>query len=81
MNLVPVTEFLVKSVVKEPDLVSVKQYDEDDTIVLEVLASSSDMPYLIGRGGNVASAIRTVVIAASFTEENRKKIKINFDSF
>ena len=81
MNLVPVTEFLVKSVVKEPDLVSVKQYDEDDTIVLEVLASSSDMPYLIGRGGSVASAIRTVVIAASFTEENRKKIKINFDSF
>lgn len=81
MNLVEVTEFLVKSVVKEPDLVSVTKYDEDDTVVLEVLASSSDMPYLIGRGGNIASAIRTIVIAASFNEENRKKIKINFDSF
>ena len=81
MNLVEVTEFLVKSVVKEPDLVSVTKYDEDDTVVLEVLASSSDMPYLIGRSGNVASAIRTIVIAASFNEENRKKVKINFDSF
>jgi hypothetical protein len=81
MNLVEVTDFLVKSVVKEPDLVSVTKYDEDDTIVLEVLVSSKDMPYLIGRSGNVASAIRTIVIAASFTEENRKKIKINFDSF
>lgn len=81
MNLVPVTEFLVKSVVKEPDLISVKQYDEDDAIVLEVLVSKDDMPYLIGRGGSVASAIRTVVIAASFTEKTRKKININFDSF
>ena len=81
MDLVPITEFLVKSAVKAPDLVSVKQYEEDENTVLEVLVSSSDMPYLIGRGGNVASSIRTIVIAASFTQKNRKKIKINFDSF
>ena len=81
MNLVEVTEFLVKSIVKEPDLVSVTKYDEDEETVIEVLVSSSDMPYVIGRSGSVASAIRTVVIAASFNEENRKKIKINFDSF
>ncbi len=81
MNLVPITEFLVKSVVKEPDLVSVKQYDENDTILLEVLASSSDMPYLIGKSGSVASAIRTIVIASSFTEEKRKKINVTFESF
>ena len=30
MNLVEVTEFLVKSVVKEPDLVSVTKYEEDE---------------------------------------------------
>ena len=81
MNLVPVTEFLVKSVVKQPDLVSVKQYDEEDEIVLEVLASKDDMPTLIGKQGVVASAIRTIVIAASCTEGNRKKIKINFEAF
>ena len=81
MNLVPVTEFLVKSVVKQPDLVSVKQYDEEDDIVREVLASKDDMPTLIGKQGVVASAIRTIVIAASCTEENRKKIKINFEAF
>ena len=81
MNLVPITEFLVKSVVKQPDLVSVKQYDEEDEIVLEVLASKDDMPTLIGKQGVVASAIRTIVIAASCTEENRKKLKINFEAF
>jgi len=82
MNLVPITEFLVKSVVKNPDLVSVKQYD-DEEILLEVLASSEDMPTLIGRQGSVASAIRTMVIAYSCNteEKNHKKIKITFDSF
>ena len=81
MNLVPVTEFLVKSVVKQPDLVSVKQYDEEAEIVLEVLASKDDMTTLIGKQWVVASAIRTIVIATSCTEENRKKIKINFEAF
>lgn len=82
MNLVPITEFLVKSVVKQPDMVSVRQYDDEEGLItLEVLASKDDMPSLIGKQGVVASAIRTLVIAASCTEEERKKIKINFDSF
>ena len=81
MDLVAVTEFLVKSVVKNPDLVSVKEYDEDDNISIEVLASSDDMAYLIGKQGSIASAIRTIVIAASCNSENRKKINITFDSF
>ena len=81
MNLVPVTEFLVKSVVKDTEMVSVKQYDDEDLITIDVLVASDDMPSLIGKQGSVASAIRTMVIAASFKEEIRKKIKINFDSF
>ncbi len=81
MDLVGITEFLVKSVVKQPDLISVKQYDDENVITLEVLVSSEDMPYLIGKQGTVASAIRTIVIASSFEENSRKKIEINFDSF
>lgn len=82
MNLVPITEYLVKSVVKEPDMVSVKQYDDEDGIItIDVIAASDDMPALIGKQGVVASAIRTIVIAASCTEQERKRIKINFDSF
>lgn len=81
MNFVPLTEFLVKSVVKKQDMVSVKQYEEDETISIEVLASKDDMPTLIGKQGSIASAIRTIVIAASSASENRKKINIKFDSF
>ena len=82
MNLVPITEFLVKSVVKNEDLVSVKQYDDEEGVIsLEVLADKDDMASLIGKQGSVASAIRTVVIASTFKEEERKRIRISFDSF
>ena len=67
-------------------ITSIMRYKEDNImakILLEVLASSEDMPTLIGRQGSVASAIRTMVIAYSCNteEKNHKKIKITFDSF
>ncbi len=80
MNLDLITEFLVKSVVKEKDMVSVKQYEEDELITIEVLASKDDMPSLIGKQGVIAKAIRTLVIASACTQENHKTIKINFNS-
>ncbi len=80
MNLDLITEFLVKSVVKNKEMVSVKQYEEDDLITIEVLASKDDMPSLIGKQGVIAQSIRTLVIAAACTNENHKKIKINFNS-
>lgn len=81
MNFVALTEFLVKSIVKEPDMVSVKQFeDEEDLITIQVLVSESDMGVVIGRGGKTANAIRTIVQAAS-SANNSSHIKINIDSF
>ena len=48
MDLVKLTEQLVKNLVKEPDMVSVKQFDDiDDVIVIQVLVNSSDMGLVI----------------------------------
>ena len=80
MNLVEVTEFLVKSVVKEPDLVSVSEFDEDEFKVIQVLVSNDDMPKVIGKDGSTINAIRTLVQSSSYVN-NDKKIKINVDSF
>ena len=78
--LVEVTEFLVKSLVTEPDLVSVKEYDDEDVITLEILVSSDDMGKVIGKDGKVASALRTLVRAVSY-KNTKKRININIDSF
>ena len=80
MNLVELTEFLVKSLVKDADKVSVKQFEtDDDSVLIEVLVDSDSMGAVIGKGGKMANAIRTIVQASSYVNEN-KRVKINIDS-
>ncbi len=81
MNLVGLTEFLVKSVVTDPDMVSVKQFEDDeDYITIQVLVDNSVIGSVIGKQGTIANAIRTIVQASSYAN-GLKKVKINIDSF
>ena len=81
MDLVALTEYLVKSIVKEKEMVSVKQFDDDeDYITIQVLVDSSDMGAVIGKDRVNANALRTLVQASSYIN-NLKKVKINIDSF
>lgn len=81
MDLVALTEYLVKSIVKEKDMVSVKQFEDDEEyITIQVLVDSSDMGAIIGKDGVNANALRTLVQASSYIN-GLKKVKINIDSF
>ena len=81
MDIVEYTLFLVKSIAKEPDMVSVKEIGSDeDFINLEVLVKDSDMGAVIGKSGQTATALRTMVQAYSYLHE-KKKVKLNIESF
>lgn len=81
MNIVEYAEFLVKSIAKEPDLVKVQIFESDeDTQILEIIVHESDMGTVIGKSGNTASALRTLIQAYAYLK-GLKKIKINIDSF
>ena len=81
MDLKEFTEYLVKSIAKEPDMVSVQQFGgEDDSTILEIIVHEDDMGTVIGRGGKMASAIRTLVQAHAYIL-GLNKVKINIDSF
>lgn len=82
MNLVQLTEFIVKSLVTDKESVSVKEFPSDDerTIIIQVLVSDADMGKVIGKSGKIANAIRTLVQASSSLKD-RKSVKINIDSF
>ena len=81
MDCVELVEFLIKSLVKNPESVSIKQFDsENDEIDIHVLVDKDEIGAVIGRGGAVANAIRTVVQAASYNSAN-KRVRINIDSF
>lgn len=79
--MVELTEYLVKSLVKKPDMVSVKKFDDGEEIVtIQVLVDKDDMGAVIGKGGMIANAIRTIVQASSYMN-NEPKVKIDIDSF
>ena len=82
MNLVEMTEYLVKQVVANPDQVTVKEFpsENEKEFVIEVLVDESDLGRVIGRNGNTAKAIRVLVQAASYLQDN-KRIKINIENF
>lgn len=82
MNLVALTEAIIKKIVSDPESVSIKEFDteEENTIQIEVLISSSDMGKVIGKNGKIINSIRTIVQAASSLEDN-KRVKINVDPY
>lgn len=81
MHLVELTEYLIKSLVKDPEMVSVKKFDdEEDVTTIQVLVNQDDMGAVIGRGGVTANAIRTIIQASAYINRD-KKVKINIDSF
>ena len=81
MDLVGLTSYLIKSLVKDPESVSVKQFEtEDDTILILVLVSSDEIGAVIGKNGKIANSIRTIVQASSYLND-KKRVKINIDSF
>ena len=74
MDLVKLTESIIKKLVADPDSVSVKEFttDEENTIQIEVLVSEDDMGKVIGRNGKIINSIRTIVQASSSIYDNKK---------
>ena len=82
MDLVKLTENIVKSLVVNVDAVSVKEFptDEENVMLIQVVVDSADMGRVIGKSGRTANAIRTLVQASSALFDN-KYIKIDIDNF
>ena len=80
MNTVEFTEYLVKELVTKPELVTVKEFEEETEKVIQILVSEDDMSKLIGKEGNTINAVRTIIQSAAYLN-NEKKVKINVDSF
>lgn len=77
MDLVKLTEYLIKNLVKDTDNVSVTMSDGNEKII-DVIVSESDMPTVIGRGGKVANSIRNIVQASAYVNDlGRVRINIS----
>jgi hypothetical protein len=69
-------EFLVRALVEQPDKVEVEEFEEEGDLVLEVTVAEDDLGRVIGRGGRIANAIRTVARAAGARDDRRVIVDI-----
>ena len=68
-NAVAVLEYLVQSVVDDPDAVEIEVDDDGRRPALNVTVGDGDMGRVIGKRGRVAQSIRTVTRAAAVKDE------------
>jgi hypothetical protein len=69
-------EFLVKALVEEPEAVVVEELEEEGDLVYEVTVADGDLGRVIGKGGRVANAIRTIAKAAAVRIDRRVIVDI-----
>jgi predicted RNA-binding protein YlqC (UPF0109 family) len=69
-------EFLARALVEDPDAVEVEEFEEDGDVVLEISVAEDDVGRVIGRGGRIANAIRTLAKAAAVREDRRVIVDI-----
>ncbi len=61
MSAPELVEFVARSLVDDPDGVSVEVHDEGGVTVIELHVAEDDMGKVIGRNGSVAKALRTLL--------------------
>jgi len=69
-------EFLVRALVEDPEAVVVEELEEDGDLVYEVTVAEDDLGRVIGKGGRVANAIRTIAKAAAVRIDRRVIVDI-----
>jgi uncharacterized protein len=69
-------EFLVKALVEDPSAVVVEELEEDGDLVYEISVAEEDLGRVIGKGGRIANAIRTIAKAAAVRLDRRVIVDI-----
>lgn len=69
-------EYVVKHLVDKPDEVHVNEVDGERTTVYELRVGAGDMGKIIGRRGQTAKSLRTILAAASAKKGKRAVLEI-----
>jgi predicted RNA-binding protein YlqC (UPF0109 family) len=69
-------EYLARRLVDNPDAVSVEEVEEDDALVIRLTVAPEDLGRVIGRGGRIARALRTLVRASGAHGDRRVLLEI-----
>ena len=68
--------YIARSLADYPDQVTVKEIDDGGDIIIQLHVAEEDMGRIIGKGGKVANAIRTLVRTAAARDRQRVQLEI-----
>ena len=71
-----VVEYLAKGLVDNPDEVRVTESEDGDRVVVRLDVAEGDWGKVIGKGGRIASSIRSLVKVAAVREDVRVGLEI-----
>ncbi len=69
-------EFIVSYLVDHPDEIQIEEEESGRTIIYDLIVHPEDVGKVIGRGGRIARAIRTVVKVAAAREDRNSLVEI-----
>jgi len=69
-------ESIARSLVDNPEYVSVNEVEGEKSLILELRVADDDMGKVIGKQGRIAKAIRTVMKAAALRNNKRVVVEI-----
>jgi predicted RNA-binding protein YlqC (UPF0109 family) len=72
-----IVTILVKGLVDQPEDVVVNKVEGERSIIFEVRVAPDDLGKVIGKGGRIANALRTLVRAAGTKERKSIWVDIN----
>lgn len=70
-----IIETVIKNLVSDVDAVSINEVQGAKSIVYEIKVAEADMGKVIGKEGNVAKALRTIIKAVAAKEEKRVTVE------
>src|SRR5665213_3104194 len=70
-------EFVVKSLVDNQDAVSITRTVDEMGVLLTLTVAPEDMGKIIGKDGNIAKALRTLLRVVGMKHNARVNLKIN----
>ena len=70
------TEYIAKSLVDHPDEVAVDEIRHGNRVTRELSVAKDDMGRVIGKGGRVANAIRTLLRVAAEREGSQVTLDV-----
>ncbi|MGI5842065.1 MAG: KH domain-containing protein [Christensenellales bacterium] len=71
-----IVEFIIKQLVDDKNSVQIEESQDGSLNILTVKVSENDLGKVIGKGGKIATSIRTIVKSLSIKEKKRYIVKI-----